>query len=245
MKVSILGQDSLAKAIVACCSRHCDVMTVPDRTADILWITYDTPIGHNDEPDSEWVIDRIRESLVDIGTKPLVLVSSQMPVGTTAKLEQEFPDHRFAHSPENVRVASAISDFENQSRVVVGIRNPTEWEKALLEALFSPFTKQIFMTDPETAEFAKHALNNFLGLQIAFVNELARICAKVGANAETVSQTLLTERRVSPNAPLKPGKPFGLGHLARDIFTLNRIVKEHGITAPIIGSIKASNDAHS
>lgn len=244
MKISIIGQDTLAAAIRECCARHFEVTAAPDPTAAIWWITYDTPIGTDDRPDSEWVIDRIRELLVDLDTKPLIIVSSQMPVGTTAELEREFPQNRFAHSPENIRVATAVADFENQARIVVGIRTPTDEEKQRIHELLKPFTQLLILTDPETAEMCKHALNNLLGLQIAFINEIARICVKVGADPETVSLALRSERRVSPHAPLKPGKPFGLGHLARDIYTLNRIARGTGVTAPIIGSIKASNDAH-
>lgn len=245
LKISIIGQDTLAAAIAICCRRHFDTTTVPDPAAAIWWITYDTPIGQDDAPDSGWVIDRIRELLVDLHTNPLILVSSQLPVGTTAKLEREFPQHRFAHSPENIRVATGVADFENQARIVVGIRNPTASETALIEELCAPFTKQVIICDPETAEMVKHALNNLLGMTIAFINEIARVCKVVGADADKVSLALRTERRVSPNAPLRPGKPFGLGHLARDIYTVTRIAQANGVSIPLISNIKASNDAHS
>lgn len=239
LKLSIIGQDTLAAAIIECCRRHFEVTTVRDETADVLWITYDTPIGPGDKPDSEWVIDRIRENLVDFGTKPLILVSSQMPVGTTAKLEQEFPEYAFAHSPENIRVASAVADFENQARIVVGVRD--DRHHGIIEELFAPFTRQLILTNPETAEMCKHALNCALGLNIAFINEVARVCKAVGADAEKVSLALRTERRFSPHAPLRPGPPFGGGHLARDIYTMTEIIHAKHIHAPLITHIRESN----
>lgn len=240
LKLSVIGQDTLAAATAHCCAKHFSVERVPCSTADIVWFCHDTPICEGDVPDGDWVIDRIRESLVDLDTKPLILISSQMPVGTTAALEQEFPDRSFAHSPENIRVASGIADFENQARVVVGVR--TDKHNVILQQLFEPFTKQLIITTPETAEMCKHALNCFLGLQIAFINEVARVCAKVGADAEKVSLALRTESRVSPKAPLRPGAPFGGGHLARDIYTVSRIARERGVNIPLISHIKESNE---
>lgn len=243
LKISVIGQATLASATAECCLRHFEVYRAPWPNADIVWVVYDTPIDMDDKPDSDWVIDRIRELMVDLGTKPLILVSSQMPVGTTAKLEQEFPAHSFAHSPENIRVATAVADFTAQSRIVVGVR--TDRHNEILEELFKPFTSNLIITDPETAEMTKHAVNSFMALQIAFVNELAKISGSVGANASIVSLALRADERVSPKAPLRPGSPYGGGHLARDIYTLNQIAKERGISVPIIGHIKESNDAHS
>jgi UDPglucose 6-dehydrogenase len=169
-----------------------------------------------------------------------MLVSSQIPVGSTKYLEGKWPQFDFAHSPENLRVATAVADFANQSRIVVGLRN--QQRQALLEALFTPFTRHIIFTDPETAEMVKHALNTFLGLQIAFINEVAKIAKFVGANMETITEGLRTDSRVSPKAPLKAGAPFGGGHLARDIFTLNALANGAGISVPLIAHIDESNE---
>jgi UDP-glucose 6-dehydrogenase len=81
----------------------------------------------------------------------------------------------------------------------------------------------------------KHALNTFLGLQIAFINEVAHICAAVGADPATVSLALRTDHRVSLKAPLRPGAPFSGGHLARDINTLATF------HTPLISHILESN----
>jgi UDPglucose 6-dehydrogenase len=239
LKLSIIGQDTLAAATVECCRLHFAVSTYPDSDADVLWFCYDTPIGADDKPDAEWVIDRIREQLVDLGTKPLILISSQIPVGTTARLEQEFSEHVFACQPENIRVASAVADFMNQARIVVGTR--TTKHDAIIKELFAPFTKNLIMTTPETAECVKHFLNVFLALNIAFANEFARVCAVVGANAIHVSEALRCEPRISPKAPLRPGAPYGGGHLARDIYVVTELARQHGISIPIISHIKESN----
>ena len=88
---------------------------------------------------------------------------------------------------------------------------------------------------------AKHALNAFLSLQIAFTNEIARVCESVGASADDVSRALLSEDRVSPKAPLKPGPPFGGGSLQRDCRTLEQLTAQHGLYAPLLNAILPSN----
>lgn len=242
MKLAIVGNDTLALATSTCCRRHFDVLPSPHPSADILWVCYDTPMGENHRPDTDWVIDKIAGHLAQIDPTVLVLVSSQIPVGTTGYLEKAHPAFTFAYSPENIRVANAVSDFENQSRVIVGVR--TQENNKLLERLFAPFTKNVIFTNPETAEMAKSALNCFLALQIAYINEIARICETVGADANMVSQAIRTDSRVSPKAPLRPGAPFGLGHLERELFTMSEIAMSHGVSIPIITHINESNRVH-
>lgn len=207
----------------------------------MLWICHDTPI-RDGVPNPEWVMGEIRAWMGLTHTRTLVLVSSQMPVGTIKRLETEFPRHTFAYSPENLRVKTAVDDFQGQRRVVVGTRQPSEYVVNLLTTVFKPFTRRIMLMSPESAEMVKHALNGFLGLQIAYINEIARVCEVVGADAEEVAEALLCERRISPHAPLKPGAPFGGGHLTRDILTLIWTAKDKGIPIPIIAHILESNE---
>ncbi len=174
-----------------------------------------------------------------VSERTLILISSQLPVGCTARLESTFPDRRFAYSPENIRVATAVADFQKQARVVVGVRASSYNE--LLSELFAPFTTNLIFMSVESAECAKHFLNSFLGLQIAFANEMARFCKAVSADPMLVYAALITDQRVSPKAPLRPGAPFSGGHLARDIFVLNELAEEYGLKLPLISRIMESN----
>ena len=242
--LSITGQDTLAAATRECCVRHFAVTTKPITGCDILWTAYDVPlsedgVAHYDRV-LQWIADDINE-LIAQGTenKPLVLISSQMPVGTIERFEKGFPGWDFAYSPENIRVATAVKDFENQTRVIVGVRDPKH--HAILSELFAPFTKRVIFTDPETAEMTKHALNCFLGLNIAFANEVARLCVTHNANMDVITEALRSDFRVGAKAPLKAGGPFNSGHLERDIFVLNELAKKHGISVPIISHIMESN----
>ena len=210
--------------------------------ADVLWLCYDTPVNEDDESDVDFVLANLRRALPHLPTGALVLISAQMPVGTCHTLEKEFPQFHFACSPENLRLGKAIDAFEKAERVVVGIRNDAK--KPVLEKLFAPFTPQILFMRTESAEMVKHALNSFLALSITFINEIARLCERVGADAKEVSAGLKSEPRIGPKAYLGPGGPFAGGTLARDVVTLTRLAGANGEKISVIPAIKQSNDLH-
>jgi UDPglucose 6-dehydrogenase len=209
---------------------------------DILWLTYDTPVNDNDESDVEIVLKNLRRALEFLPKGALVLISAQLPVGTCAKLEKEFPQFHFGCSPENLCLGKAIDSFKKAERVIVGIRDDTK--NPLLEKLFAPFTPQIIFMRTESAEMVKHALNSFLALSIAFINEIARLCEHVGADAKEVSVGLKSEPRIGPKAYLGPGGPFAGGTLARDVVTLTKLAETNGEKLSVIPAIKQSNDLH-
>ena len=210
--------------------------------ADVLWLTYDTPVNENDESDVEFVLGHLRRALPHLSHGALVLISAQLPVGTCAKLEKEFPQFHFACSPENLRLGKAIEAFEKAERVIVGIRNDDK--KALLEQLFKPFAAQTIFMRTESAEMVKHALNSFLALSITFINEVGRLCEHTGADAKEVSVGLKSEPRIGPKAYLGPGGPFAGGTLARDVVTLSNLAEANGERISVIPAIKQSNDLH-
>jgi UDPglucose 6-dehydrogenase len=210
--------------------------------ADVLWLCYDTPVNDNDESDVAFVLERLRRALAHLPNGALVLISSQLPVGTCRELERDYPQFHFACSPENLRLGKAIDAFEKAERVVVGIRNDTK--RALLEQLFKPFTSQVLFMGTESAEMVKHALNSFLAVSITFINEIARLCEHTGADAKEVSAGLKSDIRVGQKAYLGPGGPFAGGTLARDVVTLAKLASEKHETLSLIPAIKQSNDLH-
>jgi len=208
----------------------------------ILWLCQDTPVNDRDESDVKAVLANLRQALAHLPGGALVLISSQLPVGTCAMLERDFPRFEFACSPENLRLGRAIDSFEKPDRVVVGVRRDSP--KPVLEKLFAPFTKQLLFMRPESAEMVKHALNSFLAMSITFINEVARLCEHTGADAREVSTGLKTEARIGPRAYLGPGGPFAGGTLARDVVTLTKLAAAMGETVSLIPAIKKSNDLH-
>ncbi len=212
------------------------------KNANILWLCQDTPVNENDESDVESVLADLRRALPHLPDRALVLISAQLPVGTCAQLEKEFPQFHFACSPENLRLGKAIDAFEKAERAIVGIR--TDAKKALLEQLFKPFAAQTIFMRPESAEMVKHALNSFLALSITFINEIARLCEHTGADAKEVSIGLKSEARIGAKAYLGPGGPFAGGTLARDVVTLSKLAEAKGEKISVIPAIKQSNDLH-
>tara|TARA_R110000868_G_scaffold56808_1_gene175895 strand:- start:692 stop:1411 length:720 start_codon:yes stop_codon:yes gene_type:complete len=239
MKLAITGNDTLAAATLFGCSKFHEIVDKSE-CPDIMWACYDTPISERGEADYKWVIDNISRDILSISTKTLVIISSQMQIGTIRHMETEFPDYTFCYVPENIRVATANDDFINQSRIVVGRRSDKDDE--LICSLLTPFTEFILYTTPETAEMVKHALNCWLGMNIAFINEIARIGDAWGIEMPIVSKALMSDSRISPKAPLKAGGPFGGGHLSRDIKTLVGLSYATKTEAPIIRSILKSNE---
>jgi len=210
--------------------------------ADVLWVCYDTPVNDDDESDTAYVMERLRQVLPHLANGALVLISSQLPVGTCAGLERQFPQLHFACSPENLRLGRALDAFEKADRVVVGIRDDAK--RPLLEQLFKPFTPQVLFMRTESAEMVKHALNSFLAVSISFINEIARLCEHTGADAREVSAGLKSDLRIGPKAYLGPGGPFSGGTLARDVVTLTKLAAERHEAVSLIPAIKQSNDQH-
>jgi UDPglucose 6-dehydrogenase len=215
---------------------------------DVLWVAFDTPVDDEDSAKIEYVIDRVELILPQLPLGCLVIISSQLPVGSIARFEnfvkQHLPEKKlhFACCPENLRLGKAISAFMHPDRIVVGYRAPEA--KELLAVLIGAISSRIEWMSIESAEMTKHALNAFLAVSIAFANELASICEKVGADAKEIERGLKSDKRIGPGAYLAPGGAFSGGTLARDIDFLGRLVKARSIAAPLLQSVKISNENH-
>jgi len=216
--------------------------------ADLVWITYDTPVDDNDVADVHLVQEKVQTILQHLLPETLVLISSQVPVGFTKSImnyaQQTYPEKNllFGYSPENLRLGKAIQVFMEPDRVVVGISH----EKARLKILdlLKSFTDNIVWMSIESAEMTKHALNAFFALSVTFINEIASICERVGADAKEVEQGLKTETRIGPKAYLGPGAAFAGGTLARDIEFLTQLSSENGLKTPILSAVRLSNEEH-
>ncbi len=215
---------------------------------EVLWVTFDTPVEDDDQADVEYVLDKIKAVLPNLKDGAVVLISSQVPIGTVRNLEgfvnakSIINNISFAYSPENLRLGSAIDVFLNPDRIVVGVRD--EKTKKILENLFSLISHKIEWMSVESAEMTKHAINAFLATSVTFANELASICEMYGAYAKEVERGLKTEKRIGPNAYLSPGGPFAGGTLARDIDFLDKAAQEKSLTIPLIKAVRDSNNEH-
>jgi UDPglucose 6-dehydrogenase len=207
------------------------------REAEVLWVTFDTPVDDNDRADVDYVLGKVREVMPYVAESTPVIVSSQLPVGTIRKLEGEFPRHTFVCIPENLRHGTAVENFLHPDRFVVGIRSYEAGDKIIPLLHFAT----IEWMDIESAEMTKHAINAFLATSICFINEIAAICELVGADPKEVERGLKTEARIGPKAYLKPGGPYTGKTLARDVAYLVRMEIDNHLNTPVIENIGLSN----
>ncbi|KAA0098125.1 UDP-glucose/GDP-mannose dehydrogenase family protein [Mycolicibacterium sp. P1-18] len=218
------------------------------RDAAVLWVAFDTPVDEDDRADTLFVEERVKAVLDYVEPGAMVLVSSQLPVGATAGLEEYLrrrapdSDVTFAYSPENLRLGRAIDVFTSPDRIVVGIRSEAARRRA--SALLDPITDRIEWMSVEAAEMTKHAINAFLATSIAFMNELSTLCEKVGADAKDVERGLKTESRIGHRAYLAPGAAIAGGTLARDLGFLSDIGRRVDRPTPLVDGVRAANEAH-
>jgi UDPglucose 6-dehydrogenase len=218
------------------------------RDADVVWITIDTPVDEDDRADVESVVQSAVALFPHLRDRAVVLVSSQVPVGTTRRLESMFADTAngravgFAYLPENLRLGAAIDVFTRPDRVVAGVRGPREGER-ILELLPSLADRIVWMS-VESAEMTKHAINAFLATSVTFINEIAAVCEQVAADAAEVERGLKTDTRIGPKAYLSPGGAFAGGTLARDVVYLGALGESLRVPVDLLTAVRSSNDRH-
>jgi UDPglucose 6-dehydrogenase len=222
------------------------------RDAEVVWITFDTPVDDNDQAAVQFVVDKIIAAVPMIPRTAPIIVSSQLPVGTIHRLELAAPFLTFVCIPENLRHGTALENFLHPDRVVIGVRHETDRRKILELLIPIVFPGYLSVTDEsdrivwmsiESAEMTKHAINAFLAMSIAFINEIAAICEVVGADPAEVERGLKTEARIGPKAYLKPGGPYTGKTLARDVEYLRHLEINNSLYTPVIDAIGASNYA--
>ena len=216
--------------------------------AEAVWICFDTPVDDQDRADTDSVFRQVERALALLSDDALVISSSQLPVGRVAAMERRWremaPGRRafFACSPENLRLGRAIEVFRQPDRVVVGARDAET--RARVAALFAPVTDRLEWMSVESAEMTKHAINAFLATSVTFINELASLCERVGADAREVERGLKTESRIGPKAYLSPGGAVAGGTLARDVMFLRQLGEATGRPTPLLDGVVTSNAEH-
>lgn len=217
-------------------------------SADLLWVNFDTPVDDNDVADVCYVLDRVRGTFPHLKDGAVVLVSSQVPVGSTALLEHDFAagakgrNVSFAYSPENLRLGDAIRVFTQPERIVIGVRGDDA--RKVIEPVLKPFCDTLMWTRVESAEMVKHALNSYLATCVTFTNEIATICESVSADMSEVEAALRLDLRIGKKAYVRAGSAFGGGTLARDVQFLKSIAKDGEVRVPVLAAVLESNDHH-
>ena len=211
-----------------------------------VFITFDTPVDARDEVDISEVFDTCRDLAEDLENDSIIVVSSQVPVGTCDEIKSAIRERNrslefdVAYSPENLRLGQAIECFRNPDRIVIGADRDSTLDR--VEQLFSVIPAPKLRMGLRSAEMTKHALNTFLATSISFINEIANICDEVGADAMEVSEGLSTDQRIGKKAPLHPGLGFSGGHLARDLKVLKGLGGKFGYETHLIDGVLKVNE---
>lgn len=243
------GLDALiGKGIEAATLRFTSDVAAAVGTADLLWVTFDTPVDDDDVADVVYVMDRVRGTFPHLKDGAVVMISSQVPVGSTALLERDFAEVAngrtvsFAYSPENLRLGAAIQVFTQSERIVIGIRG--DIARNVIEPVLKPFCNTLLWMRVESAEMVKHALNAYLATCVTFTNEIATVCESVAADMSEVEGALRLDPRIGKKAYVRAGSAFGGGTLARDVQFLKAIAKQGGVRVPVLAAVLESNDHH-
>ena len=226
------------------------------KNSDLIFIAVGTPTNiENNKADLKYVFQVAKEiaDLIDLNDKPkLIVTKSTVPVGTGKKIEEYVLNHRkelqlnkhfeVASNPEFLREGSAIEDFMRPDRVICGVES--NFSKAILEKLYRPLNLRetpILFSGRETAELIKYASNGFLATKITFINEMADICEKVGADIQEVAKGIGLDGRIGSKF-LHSGPGFGGSCFPKDTRALSEIAKEAGTKSRIIDNVIKVNE---
>ncbi len=218
---------------------------IPD--AEVIFLALPTPPGEDGSADLSYILG-VAEHLSNIITDYKVIVDkSTVPVGTAEKvhniLAKNLSEELFdvTSNPEFLREGVAVDDFLKPDRVVIG----TSSEKAqrILKRLYEPFVRQgnpIYFMDERSAEMTKYAANSYLATRISFMNEIANLCEKLGANVDMVRMGMGSDARIGKRF-LFPGVGFGGSCFPKDVQALSKTAIEYQYDFKILNSVLEVN----
>lgn len=221
-------------------------------TVEILFIAVGTPPGEDGSADMSHVLSVAREIGKHLERYLLVVTKSTVPVGSSrlvrGAIEEELRkrgseiEFDVASNPEFLKEGAAIDDFMRPDRVVVGVESARA--KDLMTRLYSPMMlnnfRVIFMDIP-SAEMTKYAANAMLATRISFMNEIANLCEKVGADVSMVRKGIGSDNRIG-NKFLYPGAGYGGSCFPKDVKALIRTGKDHDSPLTLLESVEAVNE---
>ncbi len=221
--------------------------------AEIVFIAVGTPMGDDGSADLQYVL-KVAENIGKLMQKRLIVVDkSTVPVGTADKVKatiQKELDARgvnlefdIVSNPEFLKEGAAINDFMKPDRVVIGYESNYALEK--MKQLYTPFCmshERFIAMDIRSAEMTKYAANAMLATKISFMNEIANICEKVGADANQVRIGIGSDNRIGYSF-IYPGCGYGGSCFPKDVKALKKIAEDHNYIPKLITSVEEVNDA--
>lgn len=221
--------------------------------AKVAFIAVGTPMGEDGSADLQYVL-AVAKELGQNMTSPLVVVDkSTVPIGTGDKVKAAIQaeldergvslDFSVVSNPEFLKEGAAVADFMKPDRVVVGADEDQGFE--LMRRLYAPFLHnhdRLIEMDLRSAEMTKYAANAMLATKISFMNEVANICERVGADVNKVRVGIGSDNRIGYSF-IYPGAGYGGSCFPKDVKALKKIAEEHNYDAKLIRSVEDVNDA--
>jgi UDPglucose 6-dehydrogenase len=220
--------------------------------ASIVFIAVGTPMGDDGSADLQYVLSVAKEIGQHMTHDLVVVDKSTVPVGTADKVKRAIQlelDNRnsllqfhIVSNPEFLKEGDAVNDFMKPDRVVIGADSEIVFKK--MRELYSPFFRshdRFITMDIRSAEMTKYAANAMLATKISFMNEIANICEKVGADANQVRIGIGSDQRIGYSF-IYPGAGYGGSCFPKDVKALTKIAKENGYTAQLITAVEQVNN---
>ena len=221
--------------------------------ADVLFIAVGTPMGADGQADLKYVLS-VAKSIGENLSKPLIVVDkSTVPVGTGAKvyevieaeLKRRNVEVKFevVSNPEFLKEGAAVEDFLKPDRVVIGASS--EWGFSVMRELYEPFMKnhdRLICMDVKSAEMTKYAANSMLATKISFINEIANICERVGADVNLVRKGIGSDSRIGYSF-IYPGCGYGGSCFPKDVEALIYTARQNGFEPELLNAVESRNKA--
>jgi UDPglucose 6-dehydrogenase len=217
------------------------------REATVIFIAVGTPPGDDGSSDLSMVLAVAREIGKAMNGFKVIVDKSTVPVGTAKRVADAVAaetKHPFSvvSNPEFLKEGAAIDDFMKPDRVVIGCAD--ERTAGIMKELYAPFVrtgKPLLVMDVASAEMTKYAANAMLAARISFMNEMALLCEKVGANVDAVRQGIGTDARIGP-AFLFPGVGYGGSCFPKDVKALLKTAQAQGMELHTVHAAEAANE---
>ena len=217
------------------------------RDSEIVLIAVGTPTGENGDADLTFVHQCAREISEFISPNTQIIMKSTVPVGTCDEVEDIIKENclhsefSVISNPEFLREGNAINDFINPDRIVIGTNNQTS-RKTMIN-LYKNISNEdkILFTSRRSSELIKYASNSMLAMRIIFINEIADLCEKIGANVTDIAKGIGLDKRIGPHF-LDPGPGFGGSCFPKDARALIESGKKYGATQTLLESVILGNE---
>jgi UDPglucose 6-dehydrogenase len=215
--------------------------------AEVIFIAVGTPPDEDGSADLRHVLAVARQIGTHMTREVVVVTKSTVPVGTAAKVQAavaetaRLPFH-MCSNPEFLKEGAAVDDFLKPDRVVLGVES--DHARSVMAELYAPFVrtgKPIIFMDISSAEMTKYAANAMLATRISFMNEIANLCERVGADVELVRKGIGSDGRIGPSF-LFPGPGYGGSCFPKDVKALVRTAQEVGASLRVLESVEEAND---